>query len=344
MTELSSLVGQWVAGGLISEEQGRRILATQKSPVLVASPRGSLVAEALGYVGGVLVLLAAIIITTIYWPQLTLGARSGLTAAAAAIPLAAGFALPSRMGRPRTRLRAVLWALAVAAFGLCVGVTLEGLKWRDEDAVLAAAVAALALAILLWMLQKAFLQQAALGVALAVTAVSAAVHLPDDGEATVGLALWGVGLAWLALTWGDLLAPQRTGYLLGGVAVVAGSQMTTQTEWGIALASATTVLLVTAAVLVRDLWLLGVGAVGVLITVPMIFGRYFEGELAAPLSLLGAGVLLIGLGVFTARRRGRQAVASPLPARIAPWQAIACAVVVIALVTPAVLLVGQSGR
>ena len=246
MTELSSLVGQWVADGLISAEQGRQILATQKSPVLVAPPRGSLVAEALGYVGGVLVLLAAIIITTIYWPQLTLGARSGLTAATAAVLLAAGFALPAGLGRPRSRLRAVLWALAVAA----------------------------PLAIVLWLLQKVYLQQAALGVALAVT-VAAAVHLPDEGEATIGLALWGVGLAWLALTWADLYAPQRTGFLLGGIAVVAGSQMTTQADWGVALASGTVVALVTAAVLVRDLWLLGVGAVGVLITVPMIFDRYF---------------------------------------------------------------------
>jgi len=113
-----------------------------------------------------------------------------------------------------------------------------------------------------------------------------------------------------------------------------------------ALANATVVALVTAAVLIRDLLLLGVGAVGVLITVPVIFDRYFEGELAAPLALLGAGVLLIGLGVITARRRGRQAVASPLPTptRIPPWQAVACATAVVALVTPVVVLLGQDGR
>jgi hypothetical protein len=76
----------------------------------------------------------------------------------------------------------------------------------------------------------------------------------------------------------------------------------------------------------------------------MIFDRYFEGQLAAPLSLLGAGALLIALGVFTARRRAPEAATSPLPVRIAAWQAFLGAAVVVAVVAPVVLMVGQSGR
>lgn len=345
MTELGSLVERWVSAGLISQEQGRQILAEEKQPVLVATPRGSIIAEALAYVGGVLLLLAVIIIANIYWPSLTLPARSGLTGAAAVALLAAGFLLPQSMGRARVRLRAVMWALAVATFGFFVGVIFHGLKWNSEDGVLIAAACATGLAIALWLLQKTFLQQAALGLAVALTVIMAAAHLPNENEA-IGLALWGTGLAWLALAWGELLNPQRTGYLLGAAAVVAGAELTTPANWGLALASVTVVVLVIAAsVLVRDLWLLGVGSVGVLITTPIIIDRFFEGDLAAPLALLGAGVLLIGLGVLTARQAGQRTrqrpAQSPKLATIEPWLAVILAAAIAVAVTLVVLVVGR---
>ena len=376
MTELRVLVGRWVAAGIISEAQGQRILADDDSrPVLVAAPRGSLVAEALSYVGGMLVLLAVGIIATIYWPSLGAAARGGLAGTATAAVLAAGFLLPRGMGAVGVRLRSVLWAVAVASFGLFIGIILDGLGWGSRDTVLTAALCALALAIVLWRLQQTFLQQLALGAAVVVTVGAATAHLPHADQATAGLALWGAALAWLALNWGELLPPQRTGYLLGGGAAVAGSLLTTQENWGLALAGITVVALVAAAVLVRDLWLLGVGAVGVLVYAPIIVNRFFEGELAAPLALLGAGVLLIALGVLTARRRseahsgtahgrsgeapsteegsggaessGNPSDAAPSTeedrpwATIQPWPAATLAAVVIAVVAPVVVAIGS---
>ncbi|WP_020524769.1 DUF2157 domain-containing protein [Catelliglobosispora koreensis] len=342
MSELSSLVGQWVSRGIISEQQGQQILAEHKQPLRVSISRGSLIAEALAYVGGILILLAAIIIASLYWPDLVLAAKSGLTGGSAAIVLIAGFLLPASMGAARGRLRSVLWALSVALLGIAVGITLDGLHWNDETGVFAAAAAAAALAAPLWLYHKSFLQQTALGVSLVLAVGSAAAHLPNDRESTIGLAIWGLGLAWLALTWGALITPQRTGYLLGGAAIVAGSQLTTQLDWGLALAGASVLALLAAAVYVRDLWLLGVGAVGVLVTVPLIVDRFFEGELAAPLALLGAGVLLIGLGVFTARKRGGAEAKQRAEHRIPAAYAIGLAVAVAAVMTVVVLLAGRA--
>jgi hypothetical protein len=337
MTDLHPLVEQWVAEGIISAEQGGRILERQNGAE-ARSLRGSLIAEALSYVGGILVLLATVIIAALYWPSLTLAARSGLTGGAAAIVLAAGFLLPSAMGAARRRLRAVLWAIAVAMIGLWVGITLDGLHWRDETGVLVAASAAAVVALFLWGYQKTFLQQAALGVALLVATGSAVAHLPRGDDVVVGVAVWALGLAWLALAWGDLIPPRRTAYVLGGAAIIFGGQLTARHDWGLALAGVSVVALVTAAVLIHDLWLLAVGAVGVLITVPVIIDRFYQHQLAAPLALLAAGAVMIALGVFVARRRTevRRSAATTISAT---W-AISLAAIVIAVMTPVVLFAG----
>lgn len=335
MTDLNTQVRNWVSSGIISPDQGEKILAQQPQP----PARGSLVAEALSYVGGVLVLVAALIIASIYWPSMSLGARSALTGGAAALVLAAGVVLPATMGPARRRLRAVLWAMAVVLTGVWIGVTLDGLHWEDETGILIAASSAAVVGFFLWGYQKTVLQQAALGVALAIAAGAAAAHLPRGDEVTVGLTVFGLGLTWLALAWGDLVAPQRCAYILGGAAVIFGGQLTTRQDWGFVLAAVSVAALVAAAVLIRDLWLLAVGAVGVLITVPAIIDRYFSNELAAPLALLGAGASLIALGVFIARRRttAAQRAAVTIPARYA----VALAIVVLAVMTPVVLISGR---
>src|SRR4030095_610877 len=119
-----------------------------------------------------------------------------------------------------------------------------GLDWQSEDSLFAAASSSAVLAIILWAYQRTALQQVAIAVAVASTVGSAAAMLPHSDEAIVGLALWGAGLSWLILVWGALLPPARTGYLLGGVAVVLGAQLTAGNDWGLALATISVVALV----------------------------------------------------------------------------------------------------
>ncbi|MDQ3885758.1 MAG: hypothetical protein M3308_01760, partial [Actinomycetota bacterium] len=154
------------------------------------------------------------------------------------------------------------------------------------------------------------LQHAALVAALAVTAGAAAAQLPGGDEAVTGLAVWGFGVGWLLLGWGRVVAARYVAYVCGGAAVVVGAQLALSVGWGAGLALGSAAALVAAGVWLRDLVLLGVGSVATLLTVPAVLAEFFPDTLAAPLALLGVGVLLVAGALYTARwhrlsRKGR---------------------------------------
>jgi hypothetical protein len=78
--------------------------------------------------------------------------------------------------------------------------------------------------------------------------------------------------------------------------------MTLPTNVGMVLALCTVVAVVVLAVVVRDLLLLAVGALGALNVLPVVVNEWFPGELAAPLVLLVVGALLVTAAVYTAKR------------------------------------------
>jgi hypothetical protein len=323
--DLTALLERWVAGGLITREQAERIYATEHlrtpepaptpAPEVTVTPaaakpapgppaRLSLVTEALGYLGGVLILVATAVIIAQYWDELPLGVRLGLAAAAAALLLVAGLAVPERLEEAGQRLRAVLWLASTGAFaGFLTLIAIEVFDWHDEDVALFTAAGSAVYAGTLWMYRRSGLQQMAVFGALVATAASAAGHL-EGAEEALGLAVWGMALVWLALAWGGLLPPRRVAYVLGSVGALLGAQATMSTGWGHVVALATVAGLVGVAVLVGDLVVLGIGAVGTLMILPETMDYYFPGALAAPLALLAAGVLLVVAALRATRRRG----------------------------------------
>jgi len=316
--DLSALLDHWVAEGFITREQAERIRTepTGAIPRPTASPapapappeRTSLVTEALGYLGGVLILVAGGLITARYWVQLPLGVRLGLVAAAAALLLGAGAAIPERLGPPGYRLRAVLWLLSAGAMGAFLALLAgDGLNWREEDVALLAAGGTAPYAGVLWWRHRSILQQVPVVVALSVTAATATAHLPGGEEMLPGLAIWGVAVVWFALGWGGFVAPRWAAYVIGGIGALIGAGATMTAGWGPALGIATAAALVGVAVLFGDLVLLAVGAIGALQILPVAVSRWFPGALAAPLALLAVGVLLVAAAVYTARRRGGRA-------------------------------------
>ena len=316
-TPLDTQVADWITAGIITEEQGALIrdrakdLPAARQPVapaaaLPADRRAELrsyAIEALGYLGGLLVVIAATLLANLYWDDLGVGARLGVLGGAAVGLVVAGRLAPADRGDAWSRLRAVLWAAAtVAVAGFAAVYADEVLDWRESDMALAVSGTATAVAALLWLAHRVVLQQVVLMVGAMLTA-GAAMDQLVDGDWGVGLGIWAVALAWAVLGWTRRLRPPSVAMAFGALGMVFGASATMSYDAGIVLALLTVAGVVVAAVLARELPLLAAGAFGTLMIVPRAMDAWFPGELTAPFVLLGVGAGLVVLAVWIARSR-----------------------------------------
>lgn len=309
---LPDLIDRWVADGLITPAQSERMRddlgLTELPPVPLRRAEGprrtSLVAEALAYLGGVIVLVAAGLISARYWHSLTGTAQLGVVGSAATVLLLAGFAVPVSAA-PGLRLRSVLWLLSTACTAGFFALLADRVLELDGAAIgLVASSGAAALAAVLWWRLPVLAQQAAFFVATMLLATTAVAQLTSRPHLP-GLAAWVVGAVWFLLGWRGLVAPRRPVLALAAAMTLVGALMTVPADAGMALAICTLVAVVVLAVVTRDLLLLAVGAVGALNILPAVVNEWFPGDLAAPLVLLGVGALLVTAAVYVAKVRAK---------------------------------------
>lgn len=307
---LASLLETWVADQLITREQADRILA-HRNVLVHAQPaaqeppreRTPLIVEALGYLGGVIILVASILIASLYWDQVGTSARLVIVGAVAGVLLTAGFAVPERLVEVGLRLRSVLWLLSTGAFAGFLGLLgADALNLAGKDVFLLISSGVAAYATGLWLLGRTLVQRLAMMVGVMLTAAALTNELGVSDELP-GFAVWGVALIWLLLGWGGVAEPRRFVMVFGATGMFIGALTTIPTYAGIVLALVTAVAVVTTAVLFRDLLLLAVGAIGTLLVLPSAVIELFPGDLAAPIVMLAVGALLVGAGLFIARRR-----------------------------------------
>lgn len=299
----------WVSADIITQEQADRIAAHERSrgarqPTSPAAP-GSLLAEALGYVGGVIILVAAVLLATEFWDDLGTAGRLAVVGAAAAAMFVAGIAVPQRAGEQGSRLRAVLWAGATGAFAGFVGLfASDVLDMAENDVALTVTAVTAAAALTLWWRRPTILQHLLAAVALAATAAAAVARI-SDADYLPGAGAWVVGVVWFLLAFDGRLRPRRFALATGAAIAVVGALMTLPTDGGIVLMLVTAGAVVALAVALTDLVLLAVGAVGLLLALPITVETWFGGTFAAPLTLLGAGLLLVVAALWIARRKHR---------------------------------------
>lgn len=305
---------EWVVAGLITPEQAELIRAHEAGRVGTRPGAAPVVVEALGYLGGIIMVIGLGVLVGTFWADVPVPGRLLLTGATVVALLGAGAAVPDRIGPPAGRLRSLLWALAVAATALFMTVLAgDVLDLHDEDALLAIFPPTALVAGLLWWVRRTWLQQLALLVPSVLSAAGIGVRV-SDLDTVPGLAVWVVAALWLVLVWLGRLTPRTTGLAFGGVAAVFGAA-TMPSDAGILLGLATAVGLLVLALVERSLPLLAVAGFALLEAAPRAVVEWFPGRLSASLTLIAVGGVLVAAAVWVARhRRGAVEAVSPADA------------------------------
>ncbi len=309
----------WVSEGLLAPEVAERIEdfeahraapAAQKAPSAPAR-RIPLVVEALGYLGGIMALVAGAIAVQQLWPDITSTGAAVFAAAATVVLLAGGWLVPAPADPAFGRLRSVLWALSCGTFGAALalfGVDRWDLTGEQEALAVFAAVGVLAVG--LWLLHREILQHLVMFAAVvAVAGLTTFVVLDDSLQPwSAGLAVWVLSAAWGAVVLRThLLEPRVAGLLASAVGLLVGAMMTMTTAAGNVLALATVGVVITGGVALRKVWLVGIGALGALEIVPVVAIRYLPRSVAAPLSIFALGMVILGIAIWLTRRHRLQA-------------------------------------
>ena len=308
MEELDRRVARWVEAGVIRAEQGEAILALEVEGRGAGGRRRAVVAEVLGYLGGVLAVVAGFVLGAESWGQLGRWGRLGVLAAVTGALLAAGWWLRGSEGRVLPRLASVLWMFAVAGFAGLVAVLQEG---RSDNALadpsIGVAAGALALAGVLYLLERRVLQQVALFLAVVATTVAGGHRLGWSWETVEGYGFLALGAAWLELGRRGLVGPRRTSEVLGSLALLTGPAVLDVEAvgpggWGLWLGLGLSVALIIAGSALARNVLLGIGAAGMVLFLGMVAGEYWS-DLGAPVAILLVGLGLVVAAVLVARLR-----------------------------------------
>jgi len=231
MGSLDDSLSAWTGAGLITTEQAAAIRGFEQTVAMTTAPasattarprRVPLVAEALGYLGGILAIVGVVLLVARYWTDMAGLGRLALSGGVAAALVVAG-GLLGQSEPALVRLRAVLWFGAAVATGLFAGVAVT--EAVDDPAattvalVVAAAVALLDAALWSWRVQP--VQQALTLIGVATAAGVGTSMLAAEGP--TGLVLLALGLAGLAAGWRSLTPTPAVTVLVGAASAVVGS-------------------------------------------------------------------------------------------------------------------------
>ncbi|MFR9728715.1 DUF2157 domain-containing protein [Saccharopolyspora sp. MS10] len=316
-----------VERGTLDQEQADAVRAEFAAE---PAPRRGGLWEVLGYAGGALVLGGAALLLGMSWEDLSRTARVGLLAAASALLIAVGLGVAgSPTGvrglalaepSPRSRIVAVLFALASGTTAMAVGSALEDVAAVDEDLVASAAgllVAVAGCAVLPSV--PGLLASGAFGWwgALLLAGVEPVEGVFGDGQLVEMVLLIALGLVWAALSAGGVLErPGRdragrvrrdVGFGIAAATALSGAQWTIagHQAWSYAVTFVLAVACFAAFLRVRATVLLVFGVLGVTVAVPEAVYDWTGGALSGPLIVLLVGAVLLGVGGLGLRLRNR---------------------------------------
>lgn len=303
----------WRQAGLIDDAQRARIVEFERNARIALRPtaaprtrRVPLVAEALGYLGGILGVVGLVLLVTRYWPDMATAARLAVSLAGAVGLGLGGLAVRPAGEGALVRLQSALLAAATACSAVVAGVMAVDVFGADDPSVTALACAATVavVSLALWRFGDRPVQQATCLAALPVTAGLVMHQVASDGF--VGIAVMAVGLLLLAIGLQHVATFPPITVGIGAAAAEIGAGFTAADWRGPGFA---TLLLAAGAVLVlagtfrpvrtdaERVVLTVVGGVGLLVGVPNTIGHFAQhAGIATGLVLWVVGVALLAAG------------------------------------------------
>lgn len=230
----------WQEAHLIEPRQVEAIRAFEhaaadtRSPDSAAKParRIPVVAEALGYLGGLLGVIGLVLLLTRYWPDMATPARMALAVGGAIVLTTAGLKVPHRGEMALERLRWFVWLGATACSGLAGGVFVADVidTTKGTTIVLGGAVLVLVHSLVLWWQHERPVQQATCLVAALVTTGTLGATVLGMGAA--GLVLWAVAAMMLASGIMHLTTFSPITVFVGAAGTAVGAGMTVDGNHG----------------------------------------------------------------------------------------------------------------
>ncbi|MGE5227744.1 MAG: hypothetical protein ACM3OO_12795 [Planctomycetaceae bacterium] len=284
-----------------------------------AAPRVPVIAEIVGYVGGGLLVVAAMAFVGSRFGDYPIGVRIAIPAAATILLFALGWVARGSPEPAARRFAAVCWFFAVPAFGLTLAYAVF---WREiVDGLDLPAWAWVAIfgvttlfAGLLYGFERRTLAQLALFAALLGTVFAT---LPLTGDAGwsdvarfdfVAAMLAVVSAVWLVAAVMDRLAPRDTALVLATIGLILctrpiAAEHHTMGLWiGLVIAGGLVVL----GVRLRELSMEILGGLASLGTLIGLIATYFEGEASFMLALATTGGALLGFTAWLVWRQSHK--------------------------------------
>lgn len=321
MTRLDDALARLVDRGVLTTEQARAVRAEvgddagdDAGGAGADRPRGaarrtstvSPAAEIGGYLGGALTLVAVLFLVGERLDDAHPLVAAFLLGVMAAVFVAAGFAIRDPSGRDgvRWRLTGTLWALGVLLTGFAAAAALH-VDRSEGTALTLSGAAALALAAVLYRVQRSAVQVVALVLAGVVTVIGIA-QLADWDGAGGGVALAVFGGAVMLAGVARVLEPDAASVPLGGAVVLIALQIVAfDDDWRrltlLAMLAAAVGMFVLSAR--TGVVLSGVATLGVTAALPQAIHEFGGGNAPLPVVLLVAGLTLLGGAALTARTR-----------------------------------------
>ncbi|MGI9667082.1 MAG: DUF2157 domain-containing protein [Acidimicrobiia bacterium] len=303
---LDDRMDQWVDAGILTSDQAEAIRTFEAAQSTRGNGR-----DVLAYLGAVLVLASALVVTAEIWPELDHGGQAIVAGVAALLLTVVGEALSRSTQASTERVGNASLLLGTVAVGMTVTSLAQMMGLGAEASVLTGLVAAVIYAVMFYVRRPSTAQHVALfGAGFGTVMYFFAEVLSVDAGVAPGALSALFGLSWLWLSTTRRLAPQVTGEILGILAIGFGSFLTVMelnpTDAAGRFAMVISILaatgLVTAGVLIdRTTYIVG-GVLMLVVYIPWLIIEVLGGGLGAPFALLAGGALLLAAAMYLNRR------------------------------------------